>query len=149
MSIMAILILMVLSINTMEVKANPYYNAYEYNTAFGSDSCQFAVVEGEGRIYFGAYGTEGSTKYARYRTIGWKARKGFYFGKEKKQDTREERNRKIILLYKNQIPQVDIADYFDISVDYVERVIRNAGIEINPRSEKELWKPKKVVIYHF
>lgn len=77
------------------------------------------------------------------------ARKGFYFGKEKKQDTREERNRKIILLYKNQIPQVDIADYFDISVDYVERVIRNAGIEINPRSEKELWKPKKVVIYHF
>ena len=72
-SVMFVLFFVVLNTNTMEVMANPYYNAYEYNTTYGDDNCRFAVAEGEGRIYFGAYGTKGSPKYARYRTIGWKA----------------------------------------------------------------------------
>lgn len=76
------------------------------------------------------------------------SKKQFRIRSEKNSDTREERNRKIILLYKNQIPQVDIADYLDISVDTVERVVKNAGIEVDPKSETGLWKPKKIVIYH-
>lgn len=57
----------------------------------------------------------------------------------------EERNRIIILLYKNQVPQVDIADHFNISVDTVSRVVKNAGIEIDPHCEETLWHPKKIV----
>ena len=56
MSIFAFALYIIFNIDIMNIKANPYYNAYEYNLTFGSDSCRLAVVEGEGRIYFGAYG---------------------------------------------------------------------------------------------
>lgn len=50
-----------------------YHNAYDYYQTYGSDSCRFAVVDGQARIYFNAYGTKGSSSSVRYRTIGWKA----------------------------------------------------------------------------
>lgn len=75
-------------------------------------------------------------------------KKRFSIREKKNWNTKEERNKKILLLYKNQIPQVDIADYLDISVDIVAKVIKNAGVEVDPDSESKLWKPKKVVIYH-
>ena len=50
-----------------------YHNAYDYYQTYGSDSCRFAVVDNQARIYFNAYGTKGSSSAVRYRTIGWKA----------------------------------------------------------------------------
>ena len=73
LAVFGVFVFFLLNVGSEKVLANPYYNAYEYVQTYGSDSCRFAVVEGEGRIYFGAYGEKGSTSNARYRTIGWKA----------------------------------------------------------------------------
>ena len=67
------LLFLVLMVGKNEVQASPYYNPYEYVQTYGTDSCRFAVVENEGRIYLSSYGKTGSKSYARYYTIGWKA----------------------------------------------------------------------------
>lgn len=70
------LLFLVIFVNCNENKVyarDEYHNAYDYYQTYGSDSCRFAVVDGQARIYFNAYGTKGSSSSVRYRTIGWKA----------------------------------------------------------------------------
>lgn len=69
------LLFLVIFVNSNEsvYARDEYHNAYDYYQTYGSDSCRFAVVDEEARIYFNAYGTKGSSSSVRYRTIGWKA----------------------------------------------------------------------------
>lgn len=70
------LLFLAIFVNCNESKVyarDEYHNAYDYYQTYGSDSCRFAVVDGQARIYFNAYGTKGSSSSVRYRTIGWKA----------------------------------------------------------------------------
>lgn len=70
------LLFLAIFVNCNESKVyarDEYHNAYDYYQTYGSDSCRFAVVDGQARIYFNAYGTKGSRSSVRYRTIGWKA----------------------------------------------------------------------------
>lgn len=73
MAFFGMFVFFLLNVGQKEVMANPYYNPYEYVQTYGTDSCRFAVVEGDGRIYLSSYGKTGSKNYARYYTIGWKA----------------------------------------------------------------------------
>lgn len=62
------LLFLVIFVNCNENKVyarDEYHNAYDYYQTYGSDSCRFAVVDKQARIYFNAY----QLLYQEYRDL--------------------------------------------------------------------------------